>query len=431
MESMRLIKSSCQEVPNRKWGLVVGLDISKENITFRACRPDEASKLTIITQDMKGFNKLLGVLEAYKNDGYEMWVGYEPTGPYSCCVLEYLVEKNWKVVQVNPKHTSKFNDIRDNIPGKEDSRDPRAIADLIWQGCYRTPLHLTGTYAELRAATAEWEMLKRESTVIKNQLHSLMELWFPELRMIFKTGLCKSTLAIMKKYTTSESLAKAGFTRVRDVLHKASCGRTASRARELVDAASNSTALKSGQKSRHRTMMNHLARLELIETHKSALYLELEKLLLELPESKSLLSVNGVGIITTALLLGECGNIGDYSVGQLEKLVGLNLCHFSSGKHKGKKKISKCGRSSVRYALCMAATQMMRKNGIYFDVVEIMRQKEKKPGMIRIAVARKLLKLLHALVCSGESFALQRFVARRGTGDDLLVLKDRQPSTAA
>lgn len=431
MESMRLIKSKCQDVPNRERGLVVGLDISKDNIVFRACRPDAASKAMIISQDMKGFTKLSSILDAYKNDAFDVWVGYEPTGPYSCRLLEYLVERGWKVVQVNPKHTSKFNDIRDNSPGKDDPRDPRAISDLIWQGCYRTPLHLTGTYAELRAATAEWEMLKRESTVIRNQLHSLMELWFPELRMVFKTGLCLSTLAIMKKYATCESLAKAGYTKVRTVLHKASNGRTASRAQELVDAASNSTALRSGQKSRHRTMMNHLARLDLIETHKATLCLELEQLLLELPESKSLLSVNGIGIITAALLLGECGNISDYSAEQLEKLVGLNLCHFSSGKHKGKMKISKCGRSNVRYAICMAATQMMRKNGIYFDVAEIMRAKDKKPGMIRIAVARKLLKLLHALVCSGESFDRQRFVARRGTGDDLFVLKDSQPLTAA
>jgi transposase len=157
---------------------------------------------------------------------------------------------------------------------------------------------------------------------------------------------------------------------------------------------------------------------------------DMSALLSEIPESGRLLSVPGIGVVTSAILLGECGNINGYDNRELEKLVGLNLHEFSSGKHSGKRKISKCGRANVRYALCAAATRMIIKRGIYHDVAEKMAARGKKFGEIRVAVARKLLKLLHALVCQDQDFDLRQFAARRGAVDDLSVHQDRRPLAA-
>jgi transposase len=424
--SIALIEGRCQVVPDRDRGVVFGLDISKDTISFRAHRPESQSRAYTVSQDMVGFRKVEAALEEFRDKGYEVWVGYEPTGSYSCCIFEYLVDNGWRVVQINPKHTSKYNEIMDNVPGKSDPRDPRGIAGLVWQGCYRTPVHLTGTYAELRAASVEWAMLSVDGTRLRNRLHSLLQLWCPELGLVFKDTLCKSARGIMRKYPSAEAIAKAGVARVRCVLAKASRGRTTRRAEALLDAVSQSKALRVGQKARYRSILHLLARLELLEEHKNQVTADMAQLLSLLPESSRLLSVRGIGVVTSAILLGECGNIGEYGSRQLEKLVGLNLHEFSSGKHTGKRKISKCGRANVRYALCVAATRMTSKNGIYHDVAERMRAKGKKFGEIRIAVARKLLRLLHAVVLGDQDFDLRQFVARRGAGDDLSVHQDRR-----
>ena len=424
--SITLIERRCQLVPDRERGVVFGLDISKDTISYRVHRPEACSKAFTVGQDMNGFRKIEAALEEFKSKGYEVWVGYEPTGSYSCCIFEYLVDNGWRVVQINPKHTSKYNEIMDNVPGKSDPRDPRGIAGLIWQGCYRTPVHLVGTYAELRAASVEWSMLSVEGTRLRNQLHSLVQLWCPELGVVFKDVLCKSARGIMRKYWSAEAIANAGVAKVRSVLAKASRGRTTARAEALVEAVGQSKALRSGQKTRYRSILHLLARLDLLEQHKSQVKADMAQMLSLLPESGRLLGVRGIGVVTSAILLGECGNIGEYDSRQLEKLVGLNLHEFSSGKHTGKRKISKSGRANVRYALCVAATRMTSKNGIYHDVAERMRAKGKKFGEIRIAVARKLLRLLHAVVLGDQDFDLRRFVARRGTGDDLSVHQDRR-----
>jgi transposase len=257
-------------------------------------------------------------------------------------------------------------------------------------------------------------------------LHSLLQLWCPELGYVFKDTLCKSARGIARKYSSAEAIDNAGVARVRSVLARASRGRTACRAEALLEAVGQSKALKSGQKTRHRSILHLLARLELLEGQKKQLKADMAQMLSLLSESSRLLSVPGIGVVTSAILLGECGNIGDYGSRQLEKLVGLNLHEFSSGKHTGRRKISKCGRANVRYALCVAATLMTTRSGIYRDVAEKMRSDGKKFGEIRIAVARKLLRLLHSLALREQDFDLRRFVARRGTGDDLLVHQDRR-----
>lgn len=429
MKSMNLIKRNCQELPDHERGVVFALDISKNTITYRACRPGKATKAYTVNQTIKGFRGIVSMMEEYKGEGYEVWVGYEPTGAYSSCIFEYLAERDWKVVQINPKHTSKFNDIMDNAPGKSDPRDPLGMAGLIWQGCYRTPVHLTGTYAELRAASSEWRMLAVESTRLRNQLHSLLALWSPEMGLVFKDVLCKSARCIIRKYSSADEIAKASIRSIRCILAKA--GRTANRAQALLDTMRGSTCLKSGQMTRYKAILHHLERLELLERHKDQLKADMSALLSMLPESALLLSVKGIGVVISAIILGECGNIGDYGVKQLEKLLGLNLCEFSSGQYKGKRKISKCGRAGVRYALCIAATRMTSKGAIYHYLAEDMRAKGKKFGEIRVAVARKLLRLLHSLVSSNKSFDPQQFVAQRRTADDLQAHQDERVLIAA
>ena len=69
-------------------------------------------------------------------------------------------------MQINPKRTSKFNNIIDNTPGKSGPRDPLGMAGLIWQGCYRTPLHLTGTYAVPLASILAWCHCQNVRTIL-------------------------------------------------------------------------------------------------------------------------------------------------------------------------------------------------------------------------------------------------------------------------
>lgn len=144
-----------------------------------------------------------------------------------------------------------------------------------------------------------------------------------------------------------------------------------------------------------------------------------------------MLSVHGVGTITVAGVLGECGNIGRFkSYEQLEKFLGLNLYEVSSGKHKGKRRISKRGRALARYLICHIALMLSRSSCLYEQLAGEMKANGKKTGEIRVALARKLLKVLYALARDCRPFDPQRFFTGARTEDGLVIQQGTQPSAA-
>jgi len=123
-----------QEVPDRKTGMVVGIDVSKGKIDFGAYRPEGSTATSQVGQDRAVFEQLKGFIEGFQCSGYQVWVGPGPTGPYSSCLREWLLSSAYRTVQVNPYHVKRTKEVRDNSPHKSDQKDPGEIADLIWQG---------------------------------------------------------------------------------------------------------------------------------------------------------------------------------------------------------------------------------------------------------------------------------------------------------
>ena len=67
----------------------------------------------------------------------------------------------------------------------------------------------------------------------------------------------------------------------------------------------------------------------------------------EIPYSGFILSLKGIGEITTAGLIGEVGDFTKFkTLSDIIKLAGLELFEISSGKHKEIRRISKRGRPS-------------------------------------------------------------------------------------
>ena len=122
----------------------------------------------------------------------------------------------------------------------------------------------------------------------------------------------------------------------------------------------------------------------------------------EIELAKYLLSVPGLGIVTVAGILGEIGDISVYDHDrQLEKLAGLNLVEESSGEKKGKRRISKRGRATLRSLLYKASLIMVAKNKEFKALYRHLRERSQNPltgTEAIVAICRKLLRLIFALL---------------------------------
>ena len=108
-------------------------------------------------------------------------------------------------------------------------------------------------------------------------------------------------------------------------------------------------------------------------------------------------SVPGVAKRTARTLIAELPELGRLSRRQIASLVGVAPLNRDSGKMRGKRVI-KGGRGQVRSALYMAAVSAARCNPALHPVYRRLRGAGKPAKLALIAIARRLLVILNAIV---------------------------------
>ena len=139
-----------------------------------------------------------------------------------------------------------------------------------------------------------------------------------------------------------------------------------------------------------------IERIELFTAQLAALKQRMVQALEHAPEAPYLLTIPGVQPVTAATFLGSLGDPQAYeSSAQVLKMAGLSLVERSSGLLKGKERISKRGRPTLRRHAFMFALRSVRKGGIYHAEFEkLLANNGGKKMSALTAISRKSLKLM-------------------------------------
>ena len=132
---------------------------------------------------------------------------------------------------------------------------------------------------------------------------------------------------------------------------------------------------------------------------------EIKMTLERVPESEEILRIPGLKSTTVAAVIGEIGDFSFFSTAkEVQKFAGLNLFEISSGLHKGQVHITKVGRGFLRKILYFAALNTVRKGGIMHDYYKRLIDKGKPKTKALVAVSRKLLRVIFAIVRDNSKF---------------------------
>jgi transposase len=296
-------------------------------------------------------------------------------------------------------HSKRLKELTGNSPNKTDKKDPRVIADVICLGHALTMVVPQGPAAHLRRLTQARERSIDRRTAMVNQLQHLVFVIFPEFFTIMKPS-TKSAMHLIKHYTTPETIFAMGLEALEAIVKKVSRGKLGqARAKELFKAARDSVGIYEGKESIILEIDHLVFKIEnedrFIEHLKQQMADDLE----QIPYSSSLLSIKGIGEITAAGLIGEVGDFRKFrTISEMMKLAGLDLYEVSSGKHKGKRHISKRGRSLMRKLLFFAALNAVKSNGIMHGPYHQMLDRGMPKIKALTAISRKLLGIIFALV---------------------------------
>ncbi|MGE5842548.1 MAG: IS110 family transposase [Deltaproteobacteria bacterium] len=399
---MNRIETKKQRIVNDKT-LIVAIDIGKAtNTGYCRCPSGQEMKPFEFSNNAEGFTKLWDRICWTKTSHHleEVVVGFESTGAYGEPLVHYLRQKPLKLVQVNPMHTKRMKELQGNSPGKTDRKDPKVIADIIGLGHALSVVIPEGAAAELRRLTLARERSIGRRTALYNQLQDLVFIVFPEFLQVMKDVKTQTAQYLLRHYPTPQDMVACGSEALIRILRQVSRGKLGkARAQALYDAAVQSVGLEEGRRGILLEMEEILSGLEACKHFIERMEEEMVPYLEQIPYCDSLLSVKGIGEITVAGLIGEVGDFREFrTLREMMKLAGLDLFEISSGKHKGNRHIWKRGRPLLRKLLYFAAINTIRKGGVMHASYQRYLERGMPKIKALIAIARKLLGILFALV---------------------------------
>jgi transposase len=340
------------------------------------------------------------IMKINKYNKKDTVVGFESTGSYGEPLAHYLKSKNIPIVQINPMHTKRLQELCDNSPNKTDKKDPKVIADIMQLGRTLNIIIPEGNIAELRRLSHARKRHIESRTRLFNKTHSLVIVIFPEFTNVMKTIRRKSSIYLMQNHPTPENIKELGvnnLTKILKKISKSNLGQT--RAEELYKTACNSVGVKEGSHSISLEIKQLMESITLLTKQISEIDLLISSYLNQIPENKYIQSIKGIGEITTAGIIGEIADFSKFGTSaQLEKLAGLNLFERSSGNFRSKLRISKRGRSYLRSLLYFTTLRLVRKDGIYHEDYKRQVDAGKIKNKVLIAMSRKLLRTIYSLV---------------------------------
>ena len=397
---------------------IVGIDIAKNVHWAGIILPNgkEIKKSFSFHNNRKGFESLV---ETVKNvltmlNLKKVIVGMEPTGHYWKSCARYLKKIDWiKVVTVNPFHVKNAKEFDDNCQTKNDKKDCMTIARLIKDARFFEPYLPEGIWADLRNLSNTRAELVRKQNAVKCRLVAIIDEYFPEYTKVFKNVLSRTSEEILKECPFPEDIKSIGKEELLKHIKKTvKRGYSKKQVETIYELANESIGTEEGIEGAKFQLNMYIEEAKLLDKQIKMTEQELERQLKETGYYESLISVQGIGIVSAAMFVGEVGDINRFdSYEQIRRYAGLNLVENSSGNHKGKTTISKRGRSLLRSILYRMAFTMVNKNAEIKELYKYLttrKQNQLKKKQAIVAVIGKILQIIYAVATKNEEYKATR-----------------------
>ena len=398
--------------------VIVGIDIAKNVHWAGIILPNgkEIKKSFSFNNNKKGFESLV---ETVKNvlkmlNFKKAIIGMEPTGHYWKSCARYLKKIDWiKVVTVNPYHVKNSKEFDDNCQTKNDKKDCITIARLIKDARFFEPYLPEGIWAELRNLSNTRAELVGKQNAVKNRLIAIMDEYFPEYTKVFKRILSRTSEEILKECPFPEDIKSKGKEELLKYIKKTvKRGYSKKQVETIYELANESIGTTEGTEGAKFQLNMYIEEAKLLEKQIKMTEQELERQLKETGFYESLISIQGIGVVSAATFVGEVGDINRFeSYEQIRRYAGLNLVENSSGNHKGKTTISKRGRSLLRSILYRMAFTMVNKNKEIKELYKYLttrKENQLKKKQAIVAVIGKILQIIYAVVTKNEEYKATR-----------------------
>jgi transposase len=365
--------------------LLVGLDVAQAEhvVQMRLAHTRIVGPPLTIPNTTRGFAQLWArIQQAQRATGcQEVVCGLEPTGTYHQAVATFLEAQGATVVLISSSVAYWNRRTQDGTWDKHDRKDAANCAELLEQGKVLFYSQPTGPLAELRHLVKCLRRARTERAACKAR-------WRTTLRP-----------ALGPMGEPLPNRLRAELPSVLQAWERAASGRPAVPKGRLPLGLATACADLGAQ-------------VTAVQARIAAIERALTPLAEPLPAYPLLRTIPGVGPTVGAILLAEIGDIAWFTqFSQLRKLAGLDIVRVQSGQFAGQARISKCGRSLLRWALYHAAMGLARTTAgrARLAVLKAKRQGDRYAGFKAIVeLAAKVLRIVWGVWRSGQPYDPRR-----------------------
>ena len=386
----------------------VGIDVAKDKHDCYVVNSDGEvlAEVFTISNNLDGFNLLFQRLQSVAPDLANIKVGLEATGHYSYNIFGFLLDKGLATCVINPLHTNLFRKSTSLRRTKTDRVDARTIAAMMMSGVVLTSYSATSYHNEELKSLTRYRFEKvQERAKLKQSIARLVCILFPELETLVPTLHIQSVYALLAELPGAKQIASCNLSHLKNLLSEASKGRYGrEKAIEIRNAAQRSIGSAMKMKSME---LQHTIRLirEL-----DAEICEIEDAIRQIMDAMAppILTIPGISYRMGAMILAEIGDFSRFdSPDKILAYAGLSPSTYQSGKlANAYPHMEKRGSRYLRYALFNATRFVCNWDPSFAAYLAKKRSEGKHYNVAISHAAKKLVRIIFALMKSGKSYCL-------------------------
>lgn len=389
--------------------LICGIDIGKTNCCARFCDFRGMEVYKKVWFDRTRNLDVIGcqiTAAMYKENKTDVIVVFEPTGHYWLNIDKYFKDHDIETALMPTKTVKDEKDSYDGQPIKSDPRDALLIARLTSQGKYVKPIERDELYQDIYSGYRLYDDKLTELNRIGNKIHVWNDKYFPELEHVYKINSVGIKPIYDKQLLPEEitNMSDEEFTALMTENNHYAKKASIIKVKELAGKTSGIKPDKFTKKE----IKDLYKRYQEVLTEIEELKKELIELASQIDYVEKAVEICGVGYMSMVGIVAETGDLNNYEhAKQVLKMSGLSLKENSSGQKKGKKSISKRGRSILRRNLKQIGIALVGKNSFFMQLHNYYTTQRGRclTKIISVnAIIRKFVYILMAIVKNKESF---------------------------
>ena len=396
--------------------LIVAFDVSSEKLDYCYLQGGSVIAKSCLN-DSISIREALSGLQAWsqENSFHEIRVICESTGVYHRNLLQIARQLGMRTNLVSGEAVSAQRKVKFNDTGKNDTRDAEVILDVGRVGRLLKHRQLQCQFDQLREFHRLVLRYEKKRQAARNELHAELRLLWPDLRIHKDVLFGPTGNALMQAFGANPNkINDAGkdkfFRQIKQGSKYTKRATLEKLWKQAVGSASQqeATELLSIREAYAQELYAEIKLLTEKTTHIEAQMIGLYQ---ELQSASSVLPAARKGVVTWRMLsrlIAEIGPLDDFqSWRQLFRYAGLNLLERQSGKYKGQVKLSRRGRSAIRWILNRISLSLVQRDRLFAAYYR--KKKERMPGdKAMTCVMRKFLKMLYGWSHCGQAFNERR-----------------------